>query len=95
MSSTSMLQMYSRVPLPSQIVEDEPIYVNAKQFQRILKRRQARQKYDQEHEKADKRKEPYMHKSRHDHAKRRARGPGIRIPTLFMCRWTIPQQERH
>ncbi|KAK8807195.1 hypothetical protein WA158_003954 [Blastocystis sp. Blastoise] len=91
LTSAPLLQLYPRVPLPSQMMEEEPIYVNAKQYQRIIKRRQARSKYATEHDKSDKRKEPYMHKSRHEHAKRRARGPGGR----FLSKKEIKEKEKN
>lgn len=40
---------YQRVALPNaEFLEDEPLYVNAKQYRRILKRRQARAKLEAE-----------------------------------------------
>jgi hypothetical protein len=79
-----------------------PTYVNAKQYRRILKRREARrvlEAYYLRRRQVAAQKKPYMHESRHRHAMKRPRGPGGRFLTKpelveFYKKHPNPEQEQ-
>lgn len=64
-----------QLPVPGADTGDEPLYVNAKQYHRILKRRQARAKLEASG-KIPKERQKYLYESRHRHAMNRQRGNG-------------------
>mmetsp|Transcript_14894 Transcript_14894/g.60732 ORF Transcript_14894/g.60732 Transcript_14894/m.60732 type:complete len:150 (+) Transcript_14894:111-560(+) len=79
-SHVTMMPQYYTPPA----ADDQPVYVNAKQYHRILKRREARKrKYGDEDVHASRnRRKQYIHESRHRHAMNRQRGAGGRFLSL-------------
>ncbi|CBK21336.2 uncharacterized protein [Blastocystis hominis] len=74
-SGQGFASIYPRLDLQNNAEEDQPVYVNAKQYNRIIERRKARAKWEAEHP-PTKRDHKYMHESRHKHAIKRPRGSG-------------------
>lgn len=80
-ATTAAMQSVQRIPIAGQsaeMLEEEPLYVNAKQYHRILKRRQARAKLENDG-RIPKERRKYLHESRHKHAMNRVRGEGGRF----------------
>ncbi|XP_050523866.1 nuclear transcription factor Y subunit alpha [Daktulosphaira vitifoliae] len=79
---------FQRLPTTAEFLEEEPLYVNAKQYKRILKRRHARAKLEAEG-KIPKTRQKYLYESRHKHAMNRIRGEGGRFHSGSLKRMNV------
>ena len=77
---TTIYPFAQKIPIKT-LRNNEYIYVNSKQYSRILKRREERKKYFEmfENENFLNKKSKYHHESRHKHAMNRERGKGGRF----------------
>ncbi|KAL5238483.1 hypothetical protein ACI65C_005893 [Semiaphis heraclei] len=72
------LKILQEIPLSSIFPEEPPLFVNPKQYNRIMKRRQARAKLEAEGRILETR-QKYLYESRHKHALNRLPGDGGRF----------------
>ena len=74
-----------RIMLPTMVFDEQPILVNPQRYERIIKRRIARDKELKRPEEPVEK--PYQHESRHNHACKRQRGPG----GIFLAKDVVPE----
>ncbi|TMS36227.1 hypothetical protein L596_003443 [Steinernema carpocapsae] len=92
---SSHISASAPLAVQSSVKEDEPLYVNAKQYNRILKRRLTRAKLEQQGL-IPKERRKYLHESRHKHALKRQRGEGGKFDSAgsFSEDAASPKEER-